>query len=84
MKKLLVLFAAAAICFSLIACGEKEDNSTTSTDSKSDTTSSAPTNNDSPVQMPDFENMTEEEIKEYFNEYHFDFDEPIYLPDDES
>ena len=84
MKKLLVLFAAMAICFSLIGCGEKEDSSTTSTDSKDDTTSSTPSNNDSPVQMPDFENMTEEEIEDYFNDYHFDFDEPIVLPDDES
>ena len=33
--------------------------------------------------LPDLENMTPEELEEYFSEFHFDFDEPIVLPDDE-
>ena len=82
MKKLLVIFMALAICCSLIACGDNSEEATSSI--KSETTSSTESKTDSIVEIPDIENMTEEELKEYFSEYHFDFDEPIYLPDDES
>ena len=80
MKKILAMICAFIVCFLFGGCNKKEaDNN--SEPVNSDTTSSE--QSDSAVNVPDLENMTPEELEEYFSEFHFDFDEPIVLPDDE-
>ena len=68
MKKFLAMLCAFLVCCFFNGCKEKDDETT---------------NSDPIISTPDTENMTDEELEEYFSKFPFNLDEPIVLPDDE-